>query len=45
MLVDILKTSDTIRASLYFYNTKEEIDRFVQVCSEITLEKCIDIFF
>lgn len=45
MLVDVLKTSDTIRASLYFYNTKEEIDRFVQACSEITLEKCIDIFF
>ncbi len=45
MLVDVLKTSDTIRASLYFYNTKEEIDRFVQACSEITLEKCVDIFF
>lgn len=45
MLVNVLKTSDTIRASLYFYNTKEEIDRFVQACSEITLEKCVGIFF
>lgn len=45
ILMDMLQTSETIRASLYFYNTKEEIDHFVQVLSEITLEKCVDLFF
>jgi cysteine desulfurase/selenocysteine lyase len=45
ILMDMLQTSETIRASLYFYNTKEEIDHFVQVLREITLEKCVDLFF
>jgi cysteine desulfurase/selenocysteine lyase len=45
ILMDMLQTSETIRASLYFYNTKEEIDHFVQVIREITLEKCVDLFF
>ena len=45
ILVNVLNTSETIRASLYFYNTKEDIDRFVQACSEITLENCVGIFF
>lgn len=45
ILMDMLETSETIRASLYFYNTKEEIDHFVQVIREITLEKCVDLFF
>jgi cysteine desulfurase / selenocysteine lyase len=43
--MDMLQTSETIRASLYFYNTKEEIDHFVNVIREITLEKCVDLFF
>lgn len=43
ILMDVLQTQYTIRASLYFYNTKEEIDRFVEVLKDITLEKCIDI--
>lgn len=30
ILVDFLKTDATIRASLYFYNTKKEIDYFVE---------------
>ena len=42
ILLNVLKTSETIRASLYFYNTKEDVDRFVQACSEITLENCGD---
>ncbi|WP_279195292.1 aminotransferase class V-fold PLP-dependent enzyme, partial [Holdemania massiliensis] len=33
ILLNVLKTSETIRASLYFYNTKEDVDRFVQACS------------
>ncbi len=43
MLVDIIGVSDTIRASFYFYNTFEEIDRFVDVLRETTLEKCIEV--
>ena len=43
MLVDIIGVSDTIRASFYFYNTFEEIDRFVEVLKETTLEKCIEV--
>lgn len=45
ILLNVLKTSETIRASLYFYNTKEDVDRFVQACSEITLENCVELFF
>lgn len=45
ILMDVLKASETIRASVYFYNTQEEIDQFVQACSEITLEKCVGLFF
>ncbi|MBV1710161.1 MAG: cysteine desulfurase [Erysipelothrix sp.] len=45
ILMDMLQTSETIRASLYFYNTKEEIDHFANVIREITLEKCVDLFF
>lgn len=36
--------SKTVRASLYFYNTKEEVDRLVKALDEITLEKCIDLY-
>ncbi|MBQ1476651.1 MAG: cysteine desulfurase [Erysipelotrichaceae bacterium] len=43
MLVDIIGVGDTIRASFYFYNTKEEIDRFIDVIKETTLEKCIEV--
>ncbi|MDO4500181.1 MAG: aminotransferase class V-fold PLP-dependent enzyme [Erysipelotrichaceae bacterium] len=41
LLHNVIDEDQTIRASLYIYNTKEEIDRFVKVVSEITLEKCI----
>jgi len=44
ILLDLLATSETIRASVYFYNTKEEVDRFIEVCKEVTLEKCIDLY-
>ena len=43
ILPTVLKTTDTVRASFYFYNTKEEIDRFIQAVSEITLENCINL--
>lgn len=45
ILHNIIHTDQSIRASLYFYNTKEEIDRFVEACKEITLENCVGIFF
>lgn len=43
ILIDVIQASETLRASVYFYNTKEEIDAFIQVLSEITLEKCIAV--
>ncbi len=45
ILHEIIGTDSTIRASLYFYNTREEVDRCVKACSEISLENAIGIFF
>ncbi|MBR4163388.1 MAG: cysteine desulfurase [Solobacterium sp.] len=45
ILHDIIGTDQTIRASLYFYNTKEEVDRFVEAAKEISIENAIGIFF
>ena len=42
ILLNVIGVSETIRASLYLYNTKEEIDRFVDVLKDVTLEKCIE---
>ena len=42
MLEKVIGVNETIRASFYIYNTKEEIDRLVDVISETTLEKCVD---
>ena len=42
MLDQIIGVNETIRASMYIYNTKDEIDRFVDVIKETTLEKCVD---
>lgn len=44
ILLEVLGTNETLRCSLYFYNTKEEIDTFVDVLKEITLEKTIDMY-
>ncbi len=41
ILLNVIGVSETIRASLYLYNTKEEIDRVIEVLKETTLEKCI----
>lgn len=41
ILHNVIGSTETIRASLYFYNTKEEVDKFIKVVSETTLEKCI----
>lgn len=45
VLHEIIGTDQTIRASLYFYNNKEEVDRFVEAAKNITLENCVGIFF
>ncbi|MBQ1347188.1 MAG: cysteine desulfurase [Erysipelotrichaceae bacterium] len=42
MLDQIIGVNETIRASMYIYNTEEEIDRFVDVIKDTTLEKCVD---
>ncbi len=45
LLVEFLGTSATLRASLYVYNTKAEIDRFLEVLQGCTMENCLNIFF
>lgn len=43
MLDEFLKTPATIRASLYFYNTKADIDRFTEVLATTTLSNSVSI--
>ena len=43
ILDEYLKVTNTVRASLYFYNTKEEIDQFVEVCKKG--DDFLDAFF
>lgn len=45
ILHNLIGTDQTCRASLYFYNTKEDIDAFVDACEELNVENCIGIFF
>lgn len=45
VLHEVIGTDQTIRASLYFYNTKEEVDRFIEVAKNISLENAVGIFF
>ena len=43
ILDEFLKVSTTLRASFYFYNTKEEIDAFIEVCKKG--DDFLDAFF
>ncbi|MBR0386143.1 MAG: cysteine desulfurase [Erysipelotrichaceae bacterium] len=45
MLVEHLGTDATIRCSLYYYNTEEEIDYFADVLKTCTVANCIGVFF
>ena len=45
LLGEVLHVPGTCRASLYFYNTFEDVDRLVASLKEATLETCVDIFF
>jgi len=43
ILDEFLKVSTTLRVSFYFYNTKEEIDQFIEVCKKG--DDFLDAFF
>lgn len=45
LLMNKLNTSSTLRASVYFYNTREEVDRFIELCSQINKDTILDVFF
>jgi len=45
LLVNYLGVANTVRASVYFYNTKEEIDLFVEALKTCTLENCVASIF
>lgn len=45
LMGEILGVPGTVRASIYFYNTYNDIDRLVDALKEATVEKCLDIFF
>ncbi|HZJ87322.1 MAG TPA: cysteine desulfurase [Erysipelothrix sp.] len=40
----VISEENTVRLSLGIYNTKEDIDQFIRVIKDITLEKTIDIY-
>ena len=41
VLDNVIGVSETIRASFYLYNTKEDVDRLYDALKDVTLEKCI----
>ncbi len=43
LLDNYLETNTTCRASLYFYNTREEIDQFIEICKKG--DDFLDAFF
>lgn len=45
LLMDKLGTSATLRASVYFYNTYEEVDYFISVAKQATKDHMLDVFF
>lgn len=45
LLYNQLQSDATVRASFYFYTSKEDVDRFLAVCAKATMEACLDIFF
>ena len=44
ILVEAIKTAESVRVSTYFYNTKEDIDHLVDVLKDIDLEKVVGTF-
>lgn len=45
LLMNRLNTNATLRASTYFYTTKEEIDAFIELCRHATMENCLNVYF
>ena len=45
LLIDYFQTNCTIRVSLYFYNTKDEIDKFIEICKQATKENIYNLIF
>lgn len=45
MMPEFLGVPGTVRASLYFYNTKEECDRFTEALKDCTVENAVGTFF
>lgn len=41
---DVIKTENTIRLSLHIYNSVDDVEKFLSVISDITLEKTIDTY-
>ncbi len=44
ILVELIETGETVRISINFYNTVEELDRLIEALKTITLEQCIDLY-
>ncbi|MBR3250379.1 MAG: aminotransferase class V-fold PLP-dependent enzyme, partial [Erysipelotrichaceae bacterium] len=42
LIHNIINVTETIRATFNVYNTTEEIDRFVEIVKDTTIEKCVD---
>ena len=44
IIVEVIEASDTVRASLYFYNNTDDIDKLIEVLKRTTVENCIGLF-
>ncbi len=44
IIEEIIESSDTVRASFYFYNTIDDIDKLVAALKTTTIENCIGLF-
>lgn len=44
IIEDVIEASDTVRASIYFYNTKEDIDKLISALKTTTIENCVGLF-
>lgn len=45
LMGDVVNAPGTVRASLYFYNNLNDVDRLVEAIKETTFEKVLDIYF
>ncbi len=41
---DVIDAADTVRASIYFYNTKADIDQLISALKTTTVENCVGLF-